>query len=346
MKKTYRALMICLTVLLFASCTKTESDFSTPIPETIILSSDANSLLTGNSATFSVRSSTGSVTTGDSKIFIDDTVITGNTHLFSTEGTFLVYATKGDLKSNSIAVHVYNNVIPVTGFVDKVLVEEYSGTWCGNCPRILYGVELLHQQTSKAIVVGFHLSGNDPFITTQGNNLAASLGVSGVPTGYINRTISWNGPQYENVSQVTDQLQPIKGAGLSISSVSAGNVLNAVIRISYKQAITGNAKLTVYLVEDKLYNSQRNYSSNLYGGQATIPVFEYNGVLRSVVSDLAGDPVPNSGTMVEKPYSFQLPGNISNVQNLRLVAFVTDGSGKVANAQDAKINSFRDFEEL
>ena len=97
--------------------------------------------------------------------------------------------------------------------MDRVLVEEYSGTWCGNCPSILYAVDLLHQQTDNAIVVSTHLFNGDPFITAQGNSLAASLGITGVPAGNINRTTSWTGPQYENVNQVINQIQPVENPG-------------------------------------------------------------------------------------------------------------------------------------
>ena len=95
-----------------------------------------------------------------------------------------------------------------------------------------------------------------------------------------------------------------------------------------------------------MYYTQRNYSSNIYGGQSSIPNFKYDGVLRSVVSDLGGNAVANNGTLVTKSYNFTLPANITNANHLRLVALVTDGSGKVLNAQTAKLGDSKDFENL
>ena len=167
-----------------------------------------------------------------------------------------------------------------------------------------------------------------------------------MPTGHINRTKNWNGPQYENVTQVIAEIKPLAAIGLAISSTLSGNNLNAIIKIAYKEAVPGNTKLTVYLVEDKLIYTQRNYSSNLYGGLANIPNFNYNGVLRSVISALAGDNIANSGIANEKTYSLALPSNIANAANAVLVAFVTDAAGNVLNVQQAKVGTIKDFEKI
>ena len=335
-------IIFCIT-----SCTKTESDFTTPAVETITIVSNQTVIQIGTTVTFNVLSSFNNANVSNaSKIFVNGIAITSDTFNFTTVGTFAVYATKGTLTTNVLSIQVNPVSVIFTGFVNNILVEEYSGTWCGNCPRLLYGVDLVHQQTNKAIVVGIHLFNGDPFITTQGNNLAANLGVSGVPTGNINRTISWAGPQYQNVAQVLNEIQPKVSTGIGISSSNTSGNIAANIKLSYKQAIDTNTKITVYLVEDSLYFTQRNYSADIYGSQSSISNFKYTGVLRSVVSDLAGDAVANNGTLVTKSYNFTLPSNVSNVNQVRLVAFVTDGTGKVLNTQTAKLGEVKDFENL
>jgi hypothetical protein len=102
----------------------------------------------------------------------------------------------------------------------------------------------------------------------------------------------------------------------------------------------------VYLVEDKLFYTQRNYSSTLYSGQPNIPNFQYNGVLRSVVSNLTGDVIDNNGIAVKKTYSITLPANILNIANVKLVAFVTNNTGKVINVQEAKVGTVKELEKL
>jgi len=346
MKHLLGLCILIIGLFLLPSCTKTESDISGPSQETITVNASTLNVTTGSTVSFTVLSSinNNNVTT-DSKIYVNGTLITGRSFTFTDAGSFLVYATKGTLTSNVITINV-TVVTSASGYKHHVLVEEYSGTWCGNCPRILYGVDLLHQQTDNAVVVGIHLFGGDPFISADGNALAAQQGVSGVPTGYINRTTSWTGPQYENVSQVINLIQASAPAGIAINSSVNNNNLSVTVKAGYIQPLTGGAKLTVYLVEDKLYFTQRNYSANLYGGQASIPNFEYNGVIRKVLSSLSGDVIGASGNTNEKTYLIAVPGNISNISNAKIVAFITNSLGTVVNVQDAKVGQDKMFETL
>ena len=338
--------ILCATVclLFLQSCTKTESDFTPPVNETISIQATSSTVAMGTTVSFSIFSSiNNNNVTSAATIFINASAITGSTYTFNQTGTFAVYAKKGPLTTDILTISV---VPTLSGYVSNVLVEEYSGTWCGNCPRLLYGVDLLHQQTTKAIVVGIHLFNNDPFINTQGNNLAALRGVSGVPTGHINRNTNWNGPQYENVQQVINEIKVTSNTGISINSGISANNLTVTVKVAHKEPLTSSAKLTVYLIEDSLKYTQRNYSSNIYGGQANIPNFNYNGVLRTVVSALEGDAIANTGINNEKNYSLSLPVNINNTANTRVVAFVTDAAGNVLNVQQAKLGTLKDFERL
>lgn len=334
-------------LFLLQSCTKTESDFTEARPETITINASTLNVTTGVAVSFLVTSSenNNNNVTSDSKIYVNGNLIPGNSFTFASAGTFAVYATKRTLTSNVITIKV-TSVSSITGYKHNVLVEEYSGTWCGNCPRILYGVELLEKQTDKAIVVSTHLFGGDPFITSDGNNLAAQQGVSGVPRGYINRTISWTGPEYENVPQVINTIKASAPAGVAIRSSISNNNLSITVNAGYTQPLTGGAKLTVYLVEDKLFNKQSNYSANLYGGQSSIPNFEYNGVLRKVISSLSGDAIGASGSTNEKTYSLALPANIAKIVNTRIVAFITNSAGTVVNVQTVKVGEEKMLEIL
>jgi len=346
MKNVLYTALIFVSGLFLNACTKTDSNVPAATPENITVSASTLNAATGAVVNFTVTTSINNAdVTNQSKVYVNGTSITGNSYTFSSEGAYSVFAEKGTKKSNIITINV-TQVNSGSGFMSKVLVEEYSGTWCGNCPRILHAVDLLNQQTDKAIVVSTHLFNGDPFITTQGNTLASNLGVTSVPTGRINRTINWTGPQHENVNQVITQIQASSNAGLAISSIVNGNNLSVSIKVGYTQPLSGNAKLTVYLVEDKLLFTQSNYSSNLYGGFSSIPNFKYNGVLRAVVSSLTGDAIANTGASNEKTYSVILPSNSANIANAKLVAFVTNATGTVVNVQSAKVGTTKDFEKL
>ncbi len=339
------SILVCIAFFIHA-CTKTESDFDATTQESITINSSTLSVTTGSVVNFTVLSSinSGNVTTS-SKIFVNGMEITGNSFSFTAVGNFAVYATKGSLTSNVITINVTAPTV-TTNFKHKVLVEEYSGTWCGNCPRILHAVDLLKQQTINAIVISTHFTGTDPFINSDAIALATQQQISGVPNGRINRTITWNGPHDQNVNQVIGAIQASATAGLAISSTNSGGNLNITIGIGYTQDLVGTAKLTVYLVEDKLSATQTNYSSNLYGGLSSIPNFQYNGILRKVISPVAGEVIPSIGANNTKNYTLSIPSNISNITNAKIVAFITNSNGTVVNVQEAKVGENKAFERL
>lgn len=229
-------------------------------------------------------------------------------------------------------------------FVNRVLVEEYSGTWCGNCPNILYGTELLHQQTNKEVTVQIH-RGNDPFVTAAGNTIATAQNVVGVPTGKINRTIDWTGPQYQNVNQVLNEIKDNSNIGLAINStITADGLVNLNIIIGCTTTSI-QSRLVVYIVEDNLYHSQANYYSNLYNGLNPIPNFEYDGVLRSVVSSTSGDLLFLTGNQIQKSYMFSVPSNVATIANAKIVAFIVDeNTNSVLNVRQAAIGASQRLE--
>ena len=342
MKK--KLILSCSLILLLIGCTKNESNQNVEDVITgITLSVSQTNLVAGQSVTLNVTSNLGDNLNSTSAFLVNDVAISGNTYTFTSAGTYNVKASYQSFVSNTIQIVVVNPAT-TTRFVSRVLVEEYSGTWCGNCPRILYGTQLLKEQTDKEVSVQIHLFGNDPFITSQGNDLAASQGVSGVPTGKINRTINWTGPQYQNVNQVIAEIDADSNVGLAINSSLTSNTINATIKMGFtNQDVT--AKLVVYLVEDNLFNSQANYSSNLYGGLSSIPNFEYDGVLRAVISNSSGDSLTISNTQIQKNYTFTLPSNISNNSNIKIVAFLVDtNTNSVLNVRQASVGQSQNLE--
>lgn len=352
MKKILLPLLAAIAFMV--SCTKVESDFTTTaavVAETISLKASALQVATSDTVTLTVTSSTSGNVTGQSIIYVNGLAITSNSFVFSTEGTYAVYAKKGTLATAVITIVSSKLTIPPpsntsASYVHRVLVEEYSGTWCGNCPQILYGVDLLKQETTKAIVVGIHLFGGDPFISNAGNTLANKRSVNGVPTGRINRTADWTTPQYNYVKQVTNMLENASPVGIAINSSVTSGTLHATVKVSYGGAVGAGTKLSVFIVEDNLVYSQRNYYSNLYGGAGVINNFKYDGVLRDIITSVDGDAIANSGSDITRNFSINVPSNVSNVSKTKLVAFITDANGKAINVVEAPIGANKDYEKL
>ncbi len=352
MKKILLPLLAAMAFMV--SCTKVESDFTTAatvVTETITLKASALQTNISDTVKFTVTSSTSGNVTTQSIIYVNGLPITGNSHLFATEGTYAVYAKKEGLATPVVTIQSTKQVTPPPSttsstYVHRVLVEEYSGTWCGNCPQILYGVELLKRETTKAVVVGIHLFNGDPFISNAGNTLANRREVYGVPTGRINRTTGWTTPQYNYVKQVSDVVEKSSPVGIAINSSVTNGTLSATVKVSYSNAVGVGTKLSLFVVEDNLVYSQRNYYSNLYGGAGTINNFKYDGVLRDIITSVDGDAVANSGTDITRTFSVNVPGNVSNISRTKLVAFITDANGKALNVVEAPIGTNKDYEKL
>lgn len=305
-----------------------------------------NQAVVGETVTFSAFSNSSTNVTLQSVFYVNDTELPSNTYTFSAEGNYTIKAVYQNATSNTIMVSVVNPQTTANQFVNRVLVEEYSGTWCGNCPLILYGSELLKQQTDKEVSVQIHLFGNDPFITSHGNSLADEQNINGVPMGRINRTLTWSAPQYLNVSQVINEIKSSSAVGIAINSNVTSDVVSMSVDLGFGNTAL-QTKLVVYVVEDNLFHSQANYSSNLYGGSSVIQNFEYDGVLRSIVTPTTGESITVLGEITTKNYLFNMPSNVSNPNNVKLVAFLVDTTNNsVLNVRQAALGETQTLEIL
>ena len=328
MKNSFnRITSLLLLLVLMVGCTENETNNQQVTA--ITLSAEKTNMVTGTTTDFSVISNLGTNLNSETVFYVNDVDILGSQYKFQEANTYTVKAVYKNITSNTLKITVENQ------YVNRVLVEEYSGTWCGNCTRILYGTQLLREQSDKAVTVQIHLFNGDPFITSQGNAFATQQNVGGVPTGKINRTINWNGPQYQNVSQVINEIKPSAAVGLAVNTTINANTLNINVLLGYANT-TIQSRLVVYIVEDNLFYTQANYSSNLYGGLSSIPNFKYEGVLRSIVSSSAGDAITVTGNQVQKNYTVTIPSNVSNICNAKVVAFLIDANTKtVLNVRES-----------
>jgi hypothetical protein len=309
-------------------------------PSAITVTLSRNTISIGQSVNFEVKDNYGSAVTSQAEIFVNTVKIMGDNYSPTEKGSYEVYARFGQLESDKQIFKVYQ-------FVQKALIEDYTGTWCGWCPRVVNAIELVLAETDDVIPVAIHsTSGSavDPFNFDNKSILFSTFGVSGYPTAKINRTETWEYPENTppGVYQVISKLATEASLGLGISSVSKTGTLDIEIQVGFAQD-QSDLKLVVYLLEDKLRHTQANYT-DLYGGASTLPNFEHNHVLRHCLTDLLGDEIPSSESKVNNVYSRTFnfttaDSEIQNPSNVRVVAFVVDGSTKkVINVQEAAIN--------
>lgn len=238
---------------------------------------------------------------------------------------------------------------PISGyFKQRVLIEDYTGTWCGNCTRVSHAIEQAVSQSDKVVTVAIH-NGNDPYHFSgiaPLKNLILPNSPLALPVSRLNRVTVWTFPEPTNVQQALDLTGNNSGLGLAISSTLINNQIDVNIKMKFALNYT-NLKLVVYLLEDGLVYFQRNYTS-YFNSVNPILDFEHNHVLRVAMTDILGEAVQgntNAGSVLTKSFSIPVPQNIANDSKINFVAFLVDQNNNAVNVRASKINQNQSFEE-
>lgn len=318
-------------------------------PSSIVLTASETTQSIGEDITFTVMTDTGVNVTSTAVITVAGNAITGNTFTSATVGSFDVVATFEAFTSGTVTV----NFTPVISFEKRVLIEDYTGTWCGWCPRVSYGIEQVNAVTDNAVVVAIHSGSTNPssngydpynFTATALDNL---IGLEGYPTAMLNRMTSWNYPEPNNVNQVVNLTEgTAPKLGLAMTSTVADGNISLEVKTKFGKNYTG-AKLVVYILENGLIFDQVNYT-DYYGGADIISDFSHEHVLRASLTNLLGDAFTANESVydneVTKTFNIPVPANVSNASNIEFVAFVVGDDNKAINVRKSAPGESQTFE--
>lgn len=217
-----------------------------------------------------------------------------------------------------------------TSIIKKILIEEFTGFKCKNCPEAaieLQAIENLYE--GKIVGIGIHAgffatpSGNftTDFRTEAGNELEEffSASISGLPIGMVNRL----GHPNSVLTQHTEWASIVSGIinnepsiGIKISESSNQ------ITVEAKQLIntSGNLKLVVCITEDHIIDKQ------LYGNDL-IEDYEHNHVLRKHLNGTWGTDITLTSEYTSFNFDYTLENNwVRN--NCNVIAYVYNDSNK------------------
>lgn len=236
---------------------------------------------------------------------------------------------------------------PISGYFKKrVLIEDYTGTWCGNCTRVSYAIEQAKEQSDKIVAVAIH-NGNDPYhfagIAPLKNLISPNYPLA-LPVSRLNRVNVWATPENANVQQALDFTSNNTTVGLAMNSTVANGTISLDVNVKFVDNYS-DLKLVVYLLEDHLIYFQRNYTS-FYNAVDPIMDYEHNHVLRQSLTDILGDQITGttSGSTVTRNFTFQVPSNVTNAENISFVAFVVGADNQAINARESHANENQQFE--
>lgn len=243
---------------------------------------------------------------------------------------------------------------PVSGyFKQNVLLEDYTGTWCGNCTRIPYTVERFKEFSDNIVEIAIHNQRDDPYkldstiFFKQLVQLVAPGSVSlGLPKANLNRTTTWTAYEYLNLNEALSLTGNNCGLGLAMNSAVTNGNINIDVNVKFAQNYS-NLRLVLVVLENGLVYNQVNYNSYIENGDHDIPNYVHNHVLRAPLTEILGDVITGTtlGQTVTKSFSVPVPTNVSNAANVSFVAMIVDENNTVINSRDVGANENQQFEQ-
>lgn len=332
----------------FNNITSNVLDFNVINAVERVLLIDIQKALRNQEITFSLIDPEGNDVTSTALFYVNSNLIDGNTFSSVTEGDFEVYAEfeiAGDLQTSE--VNNFEVFIPKR----KVVIEDYTGTWCGFCPRVLAAIDNVHAITNDIAIVAIHETANsnpDPMHFPQVEFLKEAFNVDGLPAARINRTTSWGLPY--NTGEVTNIAGTQTNLSIATKSQLTGNNLIVDVKVIFEEASIPGDKLIVYLVEDGILYDQTNYldtdpTSPYYQMGNPMIDFEHNDVLRMSLTQVLGDEISSTSALDTYIKSFNITIDSEyNKDNLGLVVMLVSEDNTARNAQFSDVNEDKEYE--
>lgn len=216
----------------------------------------------------------------------------------------------------------------------KVLVEEFTGQFCPNCPlghEALDGIKKMYGE--NAVIVSIHagdLAFDDPTYglkTPDGDKYAAMWGIQAYPSAVVNRTSGVLSDRSQWQGGVMKALTTASTVKINVEATIADGKIN--IKSDLLSAISPvSGKYQLWITEDNVSALQQNESEYILE-------YVHNHVYRASVNGIGGEDVQLNADSKTVEHSIAIAKNW-NAENLNVVAFVYNGDG-VLQAEEVKV---------
>ncbi|MBI9054581.1 MAG: Omp28 family outer membrane lipoprotein [Bacteroidales bacterium] len=223
--------------------------------------------------------------------------------------------------------------------IKQILIEEYTGHQCGNCPRGAETIQTIKEAYCDHVIpISIHAGSfadvyqsgkyTYEYRTDLGNSLNEyyEATAAGVPNAIINRT-QFNNSYSQNYANwltiVADLLNeaPVVDIVVDTRINTDKRELDIDVDVVFISSINSDLMLSVYFVEDSIISWQKDYSLE----NEDIEFYSHNHVLRDAVNGVWGDEIlkgnANSGDVKSKSYTYKV-NEEWKVENSSLVVFV------------------------
>ncbi|MBS4012930.1 MAG: Omp28 family outer membrane lipoprotein [Bacteroidetes bacterium] len=240
--------------------------------------------------------------------------------------------------------------------VKKILLEEFTGHLCPNCPEGKKVAQQLKELYGKKIVeISIHsgtfakpLGGafaND-YRTTFGDEITAYFGVNQYPTGMISRT-NYEGSTVISpsawgsaISQIINEEPTIK-----IKIETAYNATSRKLEIDLTADMLSNLDgsyfITAFIVENGIISPQKTNDPEYPSG--VIVDYEHNHVLRAAVNGTWGEKYTETGANTGDSFSFNYSITLNQswkAENCKVVSYICNGETmEVIQVEEARVTN-------
>tara|TARA_B110000093_G_scaffold147037_1_gene159433 strand:- start:651 stop:1589 length:939 start_codon:yes stop_codon:yes gene_type:complete len=277
-------------------------------------------------------------------------------------GILLFNITSCDIIEGPYLIDNNTNPVDTNTFVKKVLIEDFTGHRCPNCPAAAEELVSL-QDFYGDRVIGIAIHPSSPAFSTPSPLTASSytydfrtqfgddidnifeITTVGLPRGMVNRTgfdtqHQLGKDEWSSIVQMELEKAPIFGITLS-SNVSNGNGTISItaealtnINLDKKEKIE-DYNIVICLTEKNIVQWQKDNTAG------DIEDYEHNHVLRTMINTTFGESIGNSfvdGDIWEKDYSIDITTleNINENYSLNTL-FMGNGNCKEWNEDNMEI---------
>jgi len=222
--------------------------------------------------------------------------------------------------------------VPPVDVVKHVLIEDFTGQRCRNCPDATEVIEEIQNQygADKVIAVGIYsgpfgktMAGQLlPLTTQEGDDYFNDLGIEGQPNGWIDRRGDLSSNYMGWLTRVEESMQQKPTVLLEVSSLLDEESRSLTIDVETEGIEdVENAKLQVWLVEDNIVSPQ------ILPTGKTNSNYVHNHVFRKSVNGMGGEAISvKQGVKVSKKYTVTLD-EAWKTADMSLVTFVYTNDG-------------------
>lgn len=247
----------------------------------------------------------------------------------------------------------------LTAELRNVLIEDFTGVRCQNCPKAHEQINTLknlhagrivsmaiHPKALSALTAPFKnengLTSKQDFTTQIGAELLNNLGgTNSLPIGDVNRKMfmgesstlinysKW--PSYVDAELANPT--PVNFDKLAISYNATTKTFTVQVKLHYTANVSDSNYLSVYLAESKMSDIQEDGSS---GSVVYTLEYQHNHVLRNILTSVSGDLLKASlqkGRVFDKTYTYTINMTdakqaLWNPANVSVIAMVHKDAAK------------------